>query len=94
MHNQARKSKSNASEKKEFKNTLLCLKAKTFFLLDCETTGSRRNYDRAIEWCVMAYDSKGRLLDCFESRVHPGSMQVSYHGTLVHGISNKMLQDE
>ena len=64
------------------------------FLLDCETTGSRRNYDRAIEWCVMAYDTRGKLLGFFASRVNPGSVSVSYHAYQVHGISTADLKDE
>ena len=64
------------------------------FLLDCETTGSRRNYDRAIEWCVMAYDTRGKLLGFFASRVNPGSVSVSHHAYQVHGISTADLKDE
>ena len=42
----------------------------------------------------MAYDMKGRLLDIFERRVNPGSVQVSYHAFQVHGISNAALKGE
>ena len=64
------------------------------FLLDCETTGSRRNYDRAIEWCIMAYDTSGNLLGKFESRVNPGSVSVTYNAYQVHGISTGCLKNE
>lgn len=64
------------------------------FLLDCETTGSRRNYDRAIEWAIIAYDNTGRKIDEFVTRVNPEGVLVSAAAYNVHGIRNKDLEDE
>ena len=58
-----------------------------FFLLDCETTGSKRNWDRGIEYCVMAYDKLGNLLDMFESRVSNDGVRIKQAAYVVHGIS-------
>ena len=63
-----------------------------YFLLDCETTGSRRNYDRAIEWAIIAYDKSGRLIDTFVRRVNPDGVTVTAAAYNVHGISNTVLK--
>ena len=59
------------------------------FFLDCETTGSRRNYDRAIEWAIIAYDMKGRRLGEFVTRVNPNGVEVSPAAYNIHGISDR-----
>ena len=81
-------------KKRKSKHTEMPRGNVALFLLDCETTGSRRNYDRAVEWCVMAYDKDGQLKGEFTRRVNPGAVPVSYHAFKVHGISDKDLEKE
>ena len=64
-----------------------------FFLIDCETTGSKRNWDRGIEYCVIAYDKQGRLLDIFVSRVSNDGVRIKPAAYAVHGISYNDLKD-
>ena len=64
-----------------------------FFLIDCETTGSKRNWDRAIEYCVIAYDINGKVLDSFVSRVNNEGVCIKPAAYAVHGISYNELRD-
>ena len=64
-----------------------------FFLLDCETTGSKRNWDRGIEYCVIAYDKTGKVLDSFVSRVNNEGVRIKPAAYAVHGISYGELRD-
>ena len=64
-----------------------------YFLIDCETTGSKRNWDRGIEYCIIAYDCNGTLLDHFVSRVNNGGVRIKPSAYAVHGISYQDLKD-
>ena len=64
-----------------------------FFLIDCETTGSKRNWDRGIEYCVIAYDKLGNLLEVFVSRVSNDGVRIKPAAYEVHGISYNDLRD-
>ena len=66
---------------------------KIFFLMDCETTGSKRNWDRGIEYCIIAYDEKGVLKDNFYSRVSNGGVRTKPSAFAVHDMSYKDLKD-
>ena len=66
---------------------------KVFFLIDCETTGSKRNWDRGIEYCVIAYDKQGKLLGTFVSRVSNDGVRIKPAAYAVHGISYRDLKD-
>ena len=95
----AKKSKSNkqtnAKKKAKKKTDFVELPAgkNVFFLLDCETTGSKRNWDRDIEYCVIAYDKDGKLLDYFCSRVSNAGVRIKPSAYAVHGISYRDLRD-
>ena len=78
--------KPKPKKKRKSKHTKMPSDNLVLFLLDCETTGSRRNYDRAIEWCVMAYNKDGEFLGEFTRRVNTDGAPVSYHTFKVHGI--------
>lgn len=60
---------------------------KVFFLVDCETTGSKRNWDRGISYCVIAYDETGKLLDKFSSLVNNDGVRIKPAAYNVHKIS-------
>ena len=62
--------------------------------MDCETTGSKRNWDRGIEYCIMAHDEKGSLIDCFTQRVNNDGVRIKPAAYAVHGISYSDLVDE
>ena len=59
---------------------------RAYFLMDCETTGSKRNWDRGIEYCVMAHDERGNLLDTFVSRASNEGVRIKPSAFAVHGI--------
>ena len=59
-----------------------------FFLIDVEITGSKRNWDRAIEYAVLAYDSDGNKLGQFVRRVNNGQVRIKPAAYAVHGISS------
>ena len=83
--------KKKAKKKPDF--VALPVGKNVFFLLDCETTGSKRNWDRGIEYCVIAYDKDGKLLDHFFSRVSNGGVRIKPSAHAVHGISYRDLRD-
>ena len=62
--------------------------------MDCETTGSKRNWDRGIEYCIMTHDEKGSLIDCFTQRVNNDGVRIKPSAYAVHGISYSDLVDE
>ena len=87
-------SKTSSSSKKNKNNFVEVPAGKNcFFLLDCETTGSKRNWDRGIEYCVIAYDKQGTLLDLFVSRVNNDGVRIKPAACAVHGISYNDLRD-
>ena len=59
---------------------------RVYFLIDCETTGSKRNWDRGIEYCIMAHDESGKHLDTFLSRVNNDGVRIKPAAYSVHGI--------
>ena len=63
------------------------------FLIDCETTGSKRNWDRGISYCVIAYDESGRLLDTFKSLVNNDGVRIKPAAYNVHKLSYSDLKD-
>ena len=85
------KGKKNTKRKPDF--VPLPAGRSAFFLIDCETTGSKRNWDRGIEYCVIAYDKSGKLLDRFCSRVSNEGVRVKPSAYAVHGISYRDLKD-
>lgn len=64
-----------------------------FFLIDCETTGSKRNWDRGISYVIFAYDKHGKLLGMFEQQVNNGHIPIKERAFAVHGISAADLAD-
>ena len=88
-------SSSKTAKKKSKKNNFVSLPAgkNVFFLIDCETTGSKRNWDRGIEYCVIAYDKQGTLLDLFVTRVNNNGVRIKPAAYAVHGISSADLKD-
>ena len=91
----AKKKRKNASKKTAKKPPFVELPAgrNVFFLVDIETTGSKRNWDRGIEYCVIAYDQYGKLLQHFYSRVSNGGVRIKPSAYAVHGISYRDLRD-
>ena len=65
-----------------------------YFLIDLETTGSKRNWDRGIEYCVMAHDANGRNLGTFLRRVNNAEVRIKPSAYAVHGISSYDLRGE
>ena len=64
-----------------------------FFLIDCETTGSKRNWDRGISYVVFAYKKDGTLLGTFDRHVNNGHVAIKAQARAVHGISAEDLKD-
>ena len=60
---------------------------KVFFLIDCETTGSKRNWDRGISYCIIAYDRDGKMLGSFSSLVSNDGVRIKPAAYNVHKIS-------
>ena len=65
-----------------------------YFLMDLETTGSKRNWDRGIEYCVIAHDVNASLLGTFVRRVNNDEVRVKPSAYAVHGISGYDLKNE
>ena len=81
----------NKPKKKEF---VKVTGSRVWFLLDIETTGSKRNWDVPIVWAWIVVDDDGQVLEEREFRVHPGNVSIKDAAYKVHGISKKDLQDE
>lgn len=67
---------------------------RVFFLMDLETTGSKRNWDRGIEYSILAYTEDGQLIDNFYSRVNNDGVRIKPSAYAVHGISYAQLRGE
>ena len=91
----AKPSKTASSKKKSNKVEYVDLPPgkKVFFLIDCETTGSKRNWDRGISYCIIAYDESGNMLDQFSSLVNNDGVRIKPAAYNVHKISYKDLKD-
>ena len=57
------------SKKKKVEYVDLPHGRKVFFLIDCETTGSKRNWDRGISYCIITCDDTVKSLNNFSSLV-------------------------
>lgn len=87
---------SKQSSKKRSKKNLytdLPQGKRVYFLIDLETTGSKRNWDRGIEYCILAYTEDGKLVDQFYSRVSNDGVRIKPSAYAVHGISYTDLRD-
>ena len=62
--------------------------------MDVETTGSKRNWDRVIEYAVIAHDGNDNKLGEFVRRVNPGEVRIKPAAYAVHDISRHDLRDE
>ena len=67
---------------------------KMFFLLDVETTGSKRNWDVVIVYAWMVVNESGEVLDIQEFRVNPGKVRIKEAAYKVHGICRAHLARE
>jgi hypothetical protein len=89
-HDQTQKKKAAPTQKKKA-TYIPCPTKPVFFLIDLETTGSKRNWDRVIEIALIAYNESGTQLGVFESRISNSGVLISPHAYRTHGISERDL---
>lgn len=57
-----------------------------FAVIDTETTGFNKRYDRIIELAVARFDESFRLVDQWHTLINPGGKQIK--NSHIHGITN------
>ena len=81
------KARGTKSKKKKIKFVPLPAGRAVYVLIDVETTGYKRNWDRGIKYAVIACDNKGKLLGTFCKRVNNDGVRIKPSAYAVHGIS-------
>ena len=86
----AGKSRKKSTKKEFFKLT----GRKKYLLLDVETTGSKRNWDRVLVFAWLVVNEDGVLEDSRTFWVHPGKVRIKPAAYRVHGISYTDMKDK